>query len=71
MNAPNPRGPGRPRKRTPEIEARLDEVARMKFGTPTYRELEIETGLSAIYLRAIISAKILELSNQCMEDPSA
>lgn len=57
----------RPRKRTAEIEARLDEVARLKFGIPSYRQLEIETGLSAIYLREVISAKIRELSNQCRE----
>jgi hypothetical protein len=54
----------RPRKRSAKIEARLDEVARMKFETPTYEELERETGLCVGYLRAVISAKVRELSNK-------
>lgn len=64
----------RPRKRTKSIEARLDEVARLKFETPTYRELEQETGLSESYLRGLISEKIrklAELSNQCMDTSGA
>lgn len=55
----------KPRKRTVSIEARLDEVARMRAAIPTYHELEIETGLSASYLKNIISEKIRILAEQC------
>lgn len=52
----------RPRpKRNAQIEARLDEVAQMRAHIPTYRELEIETGLSQSYLRQTISEKIREI----------
>lgn len=64
----------RPRERNAKVEARLDEVARLKFETPTYHELEIETGIGATYLRAIVSKKVralVELSNQCMNSDGA
>lgn len=64
----------RPRKRSPQVDALLDEVARLKFETPTYHELEIETGIGATYLRAIVSKKVralIELSNQCMNSDGA
>jgi hypothetical protein len=62
----------RPRtKLTVKVEARLDEVARMRFNTPSYRELEIETGLSQNYLRELISEKIQALTNQSRETPGA
>lgn len=60
--------------RSPKVEARLDEVARMKAATPTYRELELETGICATYLREIISEKvraIIELTDQCMDSDGA
>lgn len=64
----------KPRKRTVSIEARLDEVARMKAQIPTYRELEAETGLAESYLREIISEKIraiVEQTHQCMDSNMA
>jgi hypothetical protein len=62
----------RPRtKLTVKVEARLDEVARMKSLIPTYRELEIETGLSQIYLRELVSEKIQALTNQSRETAGA
>lgn len=53
----------RPR-RSLEIETLLDQVARMKSEIPTYEELERKTGLCVGYLRAVISAKVRELSNK-------
>lgn len=43
----------------------------MRFNTPTYRELEIETGLSQIYLRELVSEKIQALTNQSKETSGA
>ena len=64
----------KPRKRSVTIEARLDEVARMRAQIPTYRELEIETGLSEAYLRELISEKvraIAEQTDKCMDSRGA
>lgn len=52
-----------PKRMTPEIEARLEEVARLKAQTPTFEELERETGLTRGYLRQIVSAKVHVISN--------
>jgi hypothetical protein len=52
------------RKVTPEIDARLDRIARSKSETPTYKQLERETGLRENYLRQIISAKMKALTNK-------
>ena len=56
----------RPRKLTPAIEARLNQIARMKHDVPTYKQLSHETGLRPNYLRQLISAKMQELSNKCI-----
>jgi hypothetical protein len=53
------------RLRTAEIDARLDEVARLKVAVPSYKALVRETGLSAGYLRKLIMARMEELRNEC------
>lgn len=52
------------RKVTPEIDARLDLIAHFKFETPTYKELERETGVRGAYLRQLICKKIKALTNK-------
>lgn len=54
----------RPRKLTPQVEARLDEIARRKSTIPSFKELERETGLSAGYLRQVVSAKVHLITNK-------
>lgn len=60
------------RKRmTAEIDARLDEVARLKADTPSFEELERETGLKRGYLRQIVSEKVQIITNNGERLPSA
>lgn len=61
----------RPRKLTPEIEARLDQIAWLKVDVPTYRELASETGLCPAYLRELISARVREFSDKRRESSRA
>lgn len=44
----------RPSKITPEIRARCREIAELKAKTPTYIELELETGIRRNYLAKIV-----------------
>jgi len=62
----------RPAKITPEIAARLDEVAQLKAATPSFEELTRETGLTQGYLRQIVSEKVRVLTdNETELTPSA
>jgi hypothetical protein len=49
---------------TPEIDARLEEVARLKAATPTFEELAQETGLTCGYLRQLLGAKVQIIANK-------
>lgn len=40
---------------TPKIRSRLEEVVDLKLITPTHKELERETGLSALYIAQLLS----------------
>lgn len=51
----------RPTKITPEIRKRCEEVARLKMQTPTYKELEIETGVHHNYLAKVVFEIVMEL----------
>jgi hypothetical protein len=51
----------RPSKITPAIRKRCEEVARLKMQTPTYKELEIETGVHHSYLAKVVFEIVLEL----------
>jgi hypothetical protein len=48
---------------TPEIEARLEEVAKLKIQTPSFAKLARETGLTESYLRQVVSKKIRVIAN--------
>jgi hypothetical protein len=50
----------RPSKITPAIRARCREVALLKLKTPTYKELEIETGIHHNYLAKVVHEIVLE-----------
>jgi hypothetical protein len=54
----------RPRKITPELDARLERIARLKLEIGSYEELERETGVSANHLRHTVSAKMKVLSHK-------
>jgi hypothetical protein len=55
----------KPQLRTAAIDARLDEVARLKVSVPTYEELRRETGLSIGYLRKLVMARMDDIRNKC------
>lgn len=59
----------RPKKNN--FAARLHEVALKKLDTPSYEELQAETGLSVNYLRHLISEKIRELKHKRAESSGA
>lgn len=50
-------------KRTPQIRARITQVARMRYETPTDKELAEETGLSPLYIAQLISEELRNLRN--------
>jgi hypothetical protein len=61
------RGPVKPRLLTPEIQARIDDVAQKRACIPRFKKLAQETGLSVGYLRQLISARVrvLAQTNKC------
>lgn len=50
-------------KATPAIRARIREVARIRFETPTDKELAEETGLSRMYVAQLISEEMRKLKS--------
>lgn len=44
----------RPSKITPKIRARCREVADLKRRTPSYKDLELETGIHRNYLAKVV-----------------
>lgn len=52
---------------TNKINARLDSIAHMKANIPSFRDLEVETGIRAAYLRQLVSAKVRAISNKCAD----
>lgn len=53
----------RPSKITPAVRKRCEEVARLKMQTPTYKELEIETGVHHNYLAKVVFEIVTELES--------
>lgn len=45
-------------KITPEIRARCAEIAALKRMTPSYKELELETGIHRNYLAKVIHSLV-------------
>lgn len=54
----------RPSKITPEIRKRCEEIAALKVKIPTYKQLEIETGIHHNYLAKIVHQLIVEHSKE-------
>lgn len=55
-----------PKRMTPEIEKRLDEIAQLKAKVPTFATLARETGLTSSYLRQIVAAKVQILTSNAL-----
>lgn len=54
----------RPTKITPEIRKRCEEIATLKAKIPTYKQLEIETGIHHNYLAKIVHELVLQKSKE-------
>jgi hypothetical protein len=52
----------KPRILTAEIDAKLEEIAAHKAAIPRFRDLERETGITAGYLRQLVSAKLKKMA---------
>lgn len=50
----------RPSKITPKIRRRLKEVADLKRRTPSYKDLELETGIHRAYLAKVVHELVHE-----------
>lgn len=57
----------RPRKLTPQIDARLDAIVALKLLIPNFKALSEETGLTENYLRQVISRKVHIRTNKRYE----
>jgi hypothetical protein len=51
-------------KITPEIRKRCEEIAALKVQIPTYKQLEIETGVHRNYLAKIVHMIVVEHSKE-------
>lgn len=54
----------KPSKITPAIRKRCAEVAALKLQTPTYKQLEVETGIHRNYLAKVVHEIVTAHSNE-------
>jgi hypothetical protein len=57
----------KPRKLNDEKRSRIEQVARLKADTPSFKELARETGLTVSYLRKLVSEKVQVIENKCSD----
>lgn len=56
--------PMKPSKITPAVRARCEQIALLKLKIPSYKDLEIETGIHRNYLAKIVHEIVLEHSKE-------